>query len=263
MSYRTAIVTVVFASLVVLGSAPSRAHHSVLHYDGKTEIRITGVVTRARFGFPHSVYRLDVSNDDGDIEKWILSTEDPRDAERLGFADDIKAIKRGDTITVVGWPHRFRERELRGHQLHYPDGRVVMMRRGNYIWPKDILRLDRMVMNPDTIDSRFAEVDASLPDAEQVAIWIEEGDHVARAAYEVSQDRAKLIGIATSSGDWQFAGVDELLQCHTERDNFARRIDPGSLPGELQSQITAGADYISEYNRVLSRWWEQERSSCN
>ena len=28
------------------------------------------------------------------------------------------------------------------------------------------------------------------------------------------------------------------------------------------SRIDAGKDYIAEYNRVLSRWYEQEIASC-
>ena len=168
------------------------------------------MVTKARFGFPHSIYRIDVTGEDGVVEEWILSTEDPRDAKRLGFADEIKAIKKGDSITVVGWPNRFNEREIRGHQLHYPDGRIVMMRRGNYIWPKDILRLDRLVMNPENIEGQINDIDASLSDAEQLVLWLDEDDHIARAAYEVSQERPRLIGI-----DAEFTGVDELLTCHT------------------------------------------------
>ena len=242
-----------------LHAAPADAHHSVLHYDGKTEVTITGTVTRARFGFPHSVYRLDVTADDGSVEKWVLSTEDPRDAERLGFADEIKSLKRGDTITVVGWPHRFREREIRGHQLHYPDGRVVMMRRGNYIWPRDILRLDRLVMNPSDIS--VIDIDSERPIAEQVALWIDEDDHIARAAFEVTQERPRLIGLS-SSGTVEFAGVGELLTCHTERPDFAVTIAVDEQPAEIKAALANGADYISEYNRVLSRWWEQERSSC-
>jgi hypothetical protein len=241
-------------TLLMVVSVPAAAHHSVLHYDGKTEIKISGIVTAARFGFPHSVYKIEVSGADGSVEEWILSTEDPRDAERLGFRDEIEAIKPGDAITVVGWPHRRNEREIRGHQLHYPDGSVVMMRRGNYIWPKDILRLDRFVMKPETIVGQVQDIDASLPDVEQVALWIEEGDHVARAAYEVIQERPRLIGVM-SEGDVEFAGVVELLICHTLRSDFTMRIEPVYL-GD------AGAEYISEYNRVLSRWWEQERSSC-
>lgn len=254
------------ASLITLATLffaalPSGAHHSVLHYDGKTEVKITGVVTRARFGFPHSVYRLDVAGEDGAIEKWILSTEDPRDAERLGFADEIKAIQRGDTITVVGWPHRFREREIRGHQLHYPDGRVVTMRRGNYIWPRDILRLDRLVMNPENIADSIQSAESGLPPANQVALWIAEADHIARAAFEVSEERPRLIGLR-SGGSVVFPGVGELLACHTERADFVMTVDLDGAPSDVAAALDNGADYISEYNRVLSRWWEQERASC-
>lgn len=253
---------ILIATALLTGSLPTNAHHSVLHYNGKTEIKITGVVTLARFGFPHSVYRMNVENAQGETEEWLLSTEDPRDAERLGFADEIRDIRRGDTVTVVGWPHRFRKREIRGHQLHYPDGRVVMMRRGNYIWPKDILRLDRLVMNPQDIDGQISNVDPSLPAVEQLARWIAEGDHIARAAYEVSQDRPRLIGI-TANGRTEFSGVDELLVCHTEREDFTLNIDRDQQSAQWQASIAEGDEYISEYNRVLSRWWEQERASCN
>ena len=238
-----------------------RAHHSVLNYDGKTEVKISGIVTAARFGFPHSIYKIDVTADDGAVEQWILSTEDPRDAERLGFAEEIRAIKPGDPITVVGWPDRFKKRQIRGHQLHYPDGRIVMMRRGNYIWPKDILRLDRFVMKPDTIEGQVQDIDASLPDVEQVVLWIEEGDHIARAAYEVIQGRPRLIGVEAAAGV-EFAGVTELLKCHTQRDDFTMTLTADSIDGPGREKLDAGAEYISEYNRVLSRWWEQERESC-
>lgn len=238
------------------------AHHSVLHYDGKTEIRISGVVTSARFGFPHSVYGIDVAAEDGTVEHWVLSTEDPRDAERLGFRDAIEAIEVGDAITVVGWPHKFNEREIRGHQLHYPDGTVVMMRRGNYIWPKDILRLDRYVQQPETIAGAVQDIDSSLPGVEQVVAWIREGDHIARAAYEVIQQRPRLIGIDGPDGV-RFPGVDPLLECHTRRGDFTMVVAPADLDTEQRDVFDAGGEYVSEYNRVLARWWEQERSSCD
>ncbi len=249
------ILLAIATTLLIAGPAP--AHHSVLHYDGKTEVKITGVVTKARFGYPHSIYRIDVTGADGSVLEWTLTTEDPRDAKRLGFDDELKAIKVGDPITVVGWPHRFNEREIRGHQLHYPDGTIVMMRRGNYIWPKDILRLDGLVMNPENIEGQIDDIDATLPDAEQLVLWLAEDDHIARAAFEVSQDRPRLIGIDTT-----FAGIDELLLCHTERPDFTMQLKTADLDDNQKKAVSAGAEYISEYNRVLSRWWEQEKSSC-
>ena len=256
---RKGIRMTLLAGLLISGA--SLAHHSVLNYDGKTEIKISGIVTAARFAFPHSIYRIDVSNETGENEKWVLSTEDPRDAERLGFADELRAIKVGDPITVVGWPDKFKQREIRGHQLHYPDGRIVMMRRGNYIWPKDILRLDRFVMQPETIEGQVQDIDASLPDVQQLVLWIEEGDHIARVAYEVIQKRPRLIGIEKESGV-EFAGVAQLLECHTQRDDFTMTIGAEDVNAASRMQLDAGAKYISEFNRVLSRWWEQERSSC-
>lgn len=237
------------------------AHHSVLNYDGKVEVTITGTVTSARFGYPHSIYRLDVENEVGEIEKWTLSTEDPRDAERLGFADELRALKRGDTMTFVGWPDKFRQRTLRGHQMIYPDGTVVMMRRGNYIWPKDILRMDRMALNPETIPPEVASTDPSLPAAAQVTDWIEEDDHLTRIAREFADGRARLIGIE-SGGVVEFPGVEGLLECHTERVGFTMAVAMDGLDAAQRRTIDGGGDYIAEYNRVLSRWWEQEQESC-
>jgi hypothetical protein len=262
MNFKTAASLSMAVLMIATHAVPASAHHSVLHYDGKRTVTITGIVTKARFGYPHSIYRIEVTDPDGSKEEWVLSTEDPRDAKRLGFDEEIRNLKPGDEITVVGWPHQYIERELRGHQLHYPDGRVVMMRTGNYIWPKDILRLDKFVMNPHNIPKYINDVDPALPMAEQLTLWIDEDDHVARAAYEVSQDRPRLIGLETD-GTTEFPGVDELLSCHTTREDFTVQIAMDQLDDDTRTLIADNGEYVSEYNRVLSRWWEQERSSCH
>lgn len=250
------------AALTALAAAPlAGAHHSVLNYDGKVEVTITGTITSARFGYPHSIYRLDVVNEDGESERWTLSTEDPRDAERLGFAGALKGLRRGDSITFVGWPDKFRERTLRGHRMIFPDGTVVMMRRGNYIWPKDILRMDRMALNPGTIPADIVHTDPSLPAADRVIAWIGEDDHLARIAREFADGQARLIGLE-SGGATTYPGVEALLECHTRRADFTLAVPVDALNPSERQDIEAGEDYIAEYNRVLSRWWEQEQASC-
>lgn len=237
------------------------AHHSVLNYDGKIEVTITGTVTSARFGYPHSIYRLDVVNEAGESEKWTLSTEDPRDAEQLGFAEALRNLKKGDTITFIGWPDKFRKRTLRGHQMIYPDGTVVMMRRGNYIWPRDILRMDRMALNPETIPDNIPSTNAALPPADQVIGWIEEDDHLTRIAREYADGRSKLIGLQ-SDGETEYPGVAGLLECHAQRQDFTLVVRTDALIPAERDALIAGEEYIEEYNRVLSRWWEQEHESC-
>jgi len=251
----------VAAALLLAPFTIACAHHSVLNYDGKVEVTVSGTVTSARFSFPHSIYRINVEKDDGSIEKWVLSTEDPRDAERLGFADELKAIKVGDPITVVGWPDKYKENTIRGHELHYPDGTVVMMRRGNYIWPKDMLAMDKMALNPANIPGRIPSTDTSLSSADQVIFWIDEDDLLTRMAREYADGRSKLIGLQ-SGGAVEFSGIDELLECHTARDGFTLSLNLDELSSTQRAALTAGSDYITDYNRLLSRWWEQEHESC-
>jgi hypothetical protein len=254
-------ITLTVLATLLLPAGALYAHHSVLNYDGKTEVTVTGTVTSARFSFPHSIYKIDVKTENGTTENWVLSTEDPRDAERLGFADELKAIKVGDPITVVGWPDKFKKNEIRGHELHYPDGTVVMMRRGNYIWPRDILKMDKMALDPSTIPAAFASTDPGLSAAEKVIAWIEEDDHLTRIAREFADGQSRLIGLQ-NGGVAEYPGIGELLECHTLRDSFTMPVDLDSLDATQRAAIEGGDDYISEFNRVLSRWWEQEHESC-
>lgn len=251
----------VIAALVLAPFTSAFGHHSVLNYDGKVEVTVVGTVTSARFSYPHSVYRIDVEKEDGSIEKWVLSTEDPRDAAQLGFADELKAIKVGDPIHVVGWPDKFKKNTIRGHELHYPDGTIVMMRRGNYIWPKDMLAMDKMALNPDNIPAGFPSTDRSLSAADQAIFWIKEDDRLTRMAREYADGRSRLIGLQT--GDKiEHPGIGELLECHTSRDGFTMSIQLDGLTAAQRQALAAGADYIANYNSLLSRWWEQEHQSC-
>ena len=259
MIRKMAIITI--ATLLLMPAANVLAHHSVLNYDGKREVTVTGIVTSARFSFPHSIYKIDVTTNAGVTEKWVLSTEDPRDAERLGFADELKAIKVGDPITVVGWPDKFKKNEIRGHELHYSDGTVVMMRRGNYIWPKDMLTMDKMALQPSNIPAGFPSTNKSLSAADQIIFWIEEDDLLTRMAREYADGQSRLIGLQTGNSI-EVPGIGELLECHAAREGFNLTIALDDLTTVQRSALDNGSDYITDYNNLLSRWWEQEHESC-
>ncbi|MGI9271539.1 MAG: DUF6152 family protein [Woeseiaceae bacterium] len=248
------------AALILLSSVAG-AHHNPIVYDGKTTVTISGTVTAARYGFPHSQYAIDVTNEDGQVEKWLLMTEDPRDAQRLGFDEAIKAIKAGDPITVVGWPNKIKAREIRGHQLHYPDGTVVMMRRGNYIWTNDLKRIWRLSTGRDEFPGEFEPLAESATAAEQIAAWIEEDDVVTRVAYIVANGDPRLIGIDSGDG-YEFDGVPNMVACHVDRASFRLEIDFDKLDTNLQSTIDDGGTYISKFNSLLSRYWEYEVANC-
>lgn len=237
------------------------AHHNPVVYDGKVTVMITGTVTAARYGNPHSQYAIDVTNEEGDVENWLLMTEDPRDAQRLGFDEAIKSIKAGDPITVVGWPNKIKEREIRGHQLHYPDGTIVMMRRGNYIWTDDLKRIWRLGTGRDEFPDGFGALKVSAASSEQVAAWIQEDDVVTRIGYLVAHGDPRLIGVDSGDG-FEFDGVGSLYVCHTERAAFRLEIDVDNLDSALRTTIEDGDGYISRFNSLLSRYWEYEVANC-
>lgn len=237
------------------------AHHNPIAYDGKIEVKISGIVTSAYFGNPHSRYQIDVTNENGEVEKWLLMTEDPKDARNLGFEDEIKNIKKGDPITVVGWPHRSKKREIRGHQLHYPDGTVVMMRRGNYIWRGSMRRIYRMVSGKDDIDTAIKVNPPTLTSAERVISWIDENYMVPRIAFEVKNKTAQLIGLS-HQGKVEFPGITELFECHTKQEGFTDVINVDELPEAQRQKIEDNNDFIRKYNATMARYWEQDIESC-
>lgn len=245
----------------LLASIPALAHHNPVVYDGKRTVTLTGVITFARYGFPHSRYRIEVTGDDGSAETWTLMTEDPRDAKSLGFDDELQAMSVGDPITVVGWPNKIKPREIRGHQLHYPDGTVVMMRRGNYIWTRDLRRIWRLRDGQVSFAESMVEVPASLSDAERVAAWVGENQPVDRAAREIVEGRAALIGVDAGDGI-EFAGVREPFECHTLRPDFRIELDSTELDAPQAAVIDAGADFIGRYNDLLATYWEYDIASC-
>ena len=240
----------------------THAHHNPIAYDGKKEVTISGIVTSAYFGNPHSRYRIDVKNAQGEVEEWLLMTEDPRDARNLGFEDEIKNIKEGDSITVVGWPHRSNQREIRGHKLLYPDGKVVMMRRGNYIWRGSMRQIHRMVSGRVEIDTDIKPGLSDSNTADRVINWIDENKMVPRIAFEVKNKTAQLIGLSRH-GTIEFPGITELFECHTHRPGFTDVIDIDGLSEIEKNKIQDNLDFISKFNSTLARYWEQDIESCS
>lgn len=248
-------------ALAIILTVPTLAHHNPVIYDGKQEVKIVGVVKSARFGFPHSRYLIDVENQDGDVERWTVMAEDPGDARELGFDDALKRIKAGDVVTFIGWPHRYKAREIRGHQIHFADGTAVTMRTGNYIWTRDLLRIWYLRIGREEFDPSIETVSTDLSTAHRLIVFIEEDELIPRIAYEITQNSAQLIGLITA-GVVEFPGVQELMECHIDKDGFTTTIDLGTVTDEQRQKIENGKEYLSRFNDQLSLYWEQDIESC-
>ena len=98
------------AALVAL-TAPVRAHHSVpVNFDQSKEITITGTLTEAKWINPHSRFRIEVKQDDGMSVEWLVEMGAVNTMRRACFEIDKFVV--GDTLTIIGWPGRDRNRTM-------------------------------------------------------------------------------------------------------------------------------------------------------
>jgi hypothetical protein len=100
---------VVAALLTVV--PPAGAHHSVpVNFDQSKEITVTGTLTEAKWINPHSRFRIEVKQDDGMTVEWLVEMGAVNTMRRAGF--EIEKFVVGDTLTIIGWPGRDRNRTM-------------------------------------------------------------------------------------------------------------------------------------------------------
>jgi hypothetical protein len=86
-------------SIVVL---PLFAHHGNAAYDTGKKVTVKGTVTDWLWSNPHCVLRLDVTDDNGQVEHWVVETENPSSMVNAGWTK--QSIKTGDQISVTALP---------------------------------------------------------------------------------------------------------------------------------------------------------------
>ena len=94
----------VLAGLSALLSYPSQAHHSFAIYDIDNKIQRTGVLTKFIFSNPHIQLVLEVEDQDGVTETWLIESMNPGRWDRSGNPRDVASV--GETVTILGWPAR-------------------------------------------------------------------------------------------------------------------------------------------------------------
>ena len=89
-----------FAMLGLLAvSAPLAAHHGNAAYDTDKRIILKGTVTDWLWSNPHCLVQLDVTNESGQVVRWVLETENPSSMIRTGWTKD--SMKAGDQISAT------------------------------------------------------------------------------------------------------------------------------------------------------------------
>ncbi len=99
---KTVFFAIAFAAAGVLTTpAAAPGHHGGASYD-ETVITLEGTVAEWIWAFPHNYLTIEVTDEDGAVTRWVIETQNPVSASRIGFGRRSFAF--GDEVTVTLQP---------------------------------------------------------------------------------------------------------------------------------------------------------------
>ena len=85
----------------LITGVPAWAHHSfAASYDLTAPITVQGTITQVLLRNPHSWFRLNVKDSNGNVEEWSFEAGTPSGMIRNGFKSNV--IKVGTEVTIKG-----------------------------------------------------------------------------------------------------------------------------------------------------------------
>ena len=120
---RTKSVAVIGAGLGLLAAAtPGAAHHAFsLEFDATKPVQLRGTITRMEWISPHSWIHLDVPQEDGTVDSWMIEAGPAGVLVRRGWSRE--SIQPGTEVIVEGYQARDGSRRANGRDVTLPDGR--------------------------------------------------------------------------------------------------------------------------------------------
>jgi len=100
---RTGLAGILASWLLIMTGAVS-AHHSFAMFDQTKTITLEGTVSDFQWTNPHAVIFLEVRNEKGGVDTWLLSMNSPNNLRRQGWRRD--SLNAGDKVTIVMHPLR-------------------------------------------------------------------------------------------------------------------------------------------------------------
>ncbi len=128
ISSRLLIVAAAFAVAVLLVAtvAPMYAHHAFgAEFDPNRPLLLKGAVVRLEWVNPHAWIHIEITNNDGKKEVWMIEGGTPNSLLRRGLKRDT--IKIGQVVIVDGYQAKDRSNRANGRDMTFEDGRKFFL----------------------------------------------------------------------------------------------------------------------------------------
>jgi hypothetical protein len=103
------------STVIILGGFV--LHHGWANYDQDKELDYEGIIINNDIGNPHSYIDFQVIGDEEvEIKEWEVVLAPLTRMRNRGLTDD-SMLAVGDTVRVVGYPHRSIENEMRAERI--------------------------------------------------------------------------------------------------------------------------------------------------
>jgi hypothetical protein len=121
-------IRLLFAVLIAsqMISVPAFAHHSMSMYDRGHDTTFKATITQFDWSNPHSQITFTVTDEHGNIEKWVAEGPSPIRLANHGWSKDT--LKPGDQVTIVGNRNKDGSTTMRFERVIFANGQELEAR---------------------------------------------------------------------------------------------------------------------------------------